>query len=339
MVRLLLALGLFIINITAAAYVVDANNIVAVLEGIFGNISNDDEKAGLIFGVALGSWFTIGLSQCFPRWRADIHASLSTWPLPGRPYLGLFVRSMDIVLIAIIVSFGIGSEVRQSQMIDDDILLFIVLFIVVLVFLFDLRKLLFPDVELGELVTRDVKKISGWALPDSITPELMNDPRLKLELARDLRARTGQLRRNSMAALMGIGILLVVAVNVIIFAGYIANLGVGQTDIERADSLLEAEKRHRDNVQNLIDRNERELVRLINNFALAKQRATSTAPVTRKPIIEEERKSLTKKERDEIEAVLLISNTEYRRYRLESITLKTRLNAREQTIKTRVMPS
>ena len=41
MVRLLLALGLFIINITAAAYVVDANNIVAVLEGIFGNISNE----------------------------------------------------------------------------------------------------------------------------------------------------------------------------------------------------------------------------------------------------------------------------------------------------------
>ena len=55
MVRLLLALGLFITNITAAAYVVDANNIVAVLEGIFGNISNNDEKAGLIFGVALGS--------------------------------------------------------------------------------------------------------------------------------------------------------------------------------------------------------------------------------------------------------------------------------------------
>ena len=62
-----------------------------------------------------------------------------------------------------------------------------------------------------------------------------------MELARDLRRRAIQLRRFSMIALVAIGMLLFVAVGVILFAGFIANLGVGQSNLERIQETLDAE--------------------------------------------------------------------------------------------------
>jgi len=63
-----------------------------------------------------------------------------------------------------------------------------------------------------------------------------------LELARDLRRRAIQLWRFSMIVLVAIGMLLFVAVGVILFAGFNANLGVGQSNLERIQDTLDAEQ-------------------------------------------------------------------------------------------------
>ncbi|MCB9928453.1 MAG: hypothetical protein H6844_03430 [Alphaproteobacteria bacterium] len=111
--------------------------------------------------------------------------------------------------------------------------------LLVMMVLYDLRGLLFPEVASAAMA--GAAQNAGWVLPEAITVELMGRPELRFELARDLRRRAIQMRRFSLVALAGIGVLLVVAVAVILFAGFIANLGVGATGPERIQQLLDAE--------------------------------------------------------------------------------------------------
>jgi len=109
--------------------------------------------------------------------------------------------------------------------------------------LYDFRQIVFPGMADLASEARIVgpKPTAGWVLPDSITAEMLGQPELRFELARDLRNRAMQMRRFSFVALAGIAALLVIAVCVILFAGFIANLGVGKTGPERIQELLASE--------------------------------------------------------------------------------------------------
>ena len=240
---------------------IDENDIgssfVLFLEELYNyNVTDVDVVLGVSTAVFIGALSTIGATLAIPGWRGLLRQSLAGWPLRSMPVVGACLRYLTIVIAIIFVSLSLGAMLDEDFQIVS-MLLGIVVFLAV--FIRDFRYFLFGEIVVNAAGSAAARQVSGWSMPEEIGEELLGTPALRLELARDLRARAGQLRRYSFFALAGIVALLVVAVLVIIFAGFIAGLGVGQTEGERVQALLNSEQSALDLSRNAYDRNRRQI--------------------------------------------------------------------------------
>ena len=235
----------------AAILIVEAlylNNLVASLaSAVFGRLNDapDLSQAALV-GVAVG-WAALGLASAVPEWKQASRRTILAWPLRRRPVTSYLIRATAfplIVALAMMLSVGLFGLWPIIVLIASAAALCGMM-------LFDVRAVVFPGIDLlaGGGPVNEPQPASGWVLPDTVTLEMLGRPAVRFELARDLRNRAVQMRRFSFVALTGIGALLVVAVCVILFAGFIANLGVGKTGPERIQELLTAETAALDRAQ------------------------------------------------------------------------------------------
>lgn len=198
-----------------------------------------------ILSVLIGVWFAIALVQFIPSWRSDLKKSLALWPMESRPYLSHLLRGSMAYIAVLIFLFSVRALIHYPNLGNpfEISTVFTSLYAFSFsayccLFLHDLRGLLFPS-SLSQIAPQSESKPEyDWTLPKSVTKRNLGKPELRLELAKDLRLRAGQLRHLSFYSLAGIGMLLVVAVLVILFAGLIAGLDVGRTDIEKANSIV-----------------------------------------------------------------------------------------------------
>ena len=261
MLRLIFFAGTFFFSVILGGYLIDENDIgssfVLFLEELYNyNVTDVDVVLGVSTAVFIGALSTIGATLAIPGWRGLLRQSLAGWPLRSMPVVGACLRYLTIVIAIIFVSLSLGAMLDEDFQIVS-MLLGIIVFLAV--FIRDFRYFLFGEIVVNAAGSAAARQVSGWSMPEEIGEELLGTPALRLELARDLRARAGQLRRYSFFALAGIVALLVVAVLVIIFAGFIAGLGVGQTEGERVQALLNSEQSALDLSRNAYDRNRRQI--------------------------------------------------------------------------------
>lgn len=249
MLRTILFLVIFGLSFVASAFVIDDANIDRaagdLLEAVFGPLTDENDIAGFALIGLLAAWLAFGIVMAVPAWRRRMAVSLTAWPLRGRPVASFFLRTFCFVVIGaalFLVAGGLGLVMI--------IPLGIVVFGYLGMLVNDFHGMLLRPEYLHPVDAQETSKSApGWILPESITAEMLGTPELRFELARDLRRRAAQMRRFSFVALGGIAALLVVAVNVILFAGFIANLGVGVTGPERIQQMLSAEETALDRAQ------------------------------------------------------------------------------------------
>ena len=248
MVRTLLLFLLICVSGVASTVIVDDLNIDRalgdLLEAIFGSLSEEDGTSLIALVALSSSWCAFGVAWAIPSWRRRLEISISRWPFRQSPARSYLTRTGGAVFLGLLMIL-LATNLDTSGIIDEAIaipFIFIVIFIYIGMIIHDFHGIMLSTKErdAATLVVK-AKATSGWILPDSITQEMLGKPELRYELAKDLRTRAANMRRFSLIALAGIGALLVVAVNVILFAGFIANLGVGQTGAERIQALLDSE--------------------------------------------------------------------------------------------------
>ena len=246
LIRTLVVLGHFVLCGTLAFLFLDGFNVPQVLGNLFaallGDVPEERMKAFLPFGILAGEWLALAVVRVIPIWRADLEISLPKRPIGGHPYLNHAARGVGAYFVFVLVAFGSGhlSGVTHRD-IDDIVLLFLSVFLIGLI-IYDLRNLLFPDRTKSNGGDAPFDPTFNWRVPTSISEGMLEEPKLKIELARDLRARARDLRRLSFYSLTGICLLLFLTVIVIIFAGDIAYRDIGKSDIERAKSVVQAER-------------------------------------------------------------------------------------------------
>ncbi len=210
-----------------------------LLEGLFGPLANENDLSiAALAGMSVG-WAALGLASLVPQWKQSARRTIFAWPLSRRPFTSYLIRVTVFpltVALALMLSgglFGVGP------------VLIVVASAAALcgMMLFDFRAVVLPGADERAMAGEAAADMppNGWVLPETVTLDMLGQPAVRFELARDLRNRAVQTRRFSMVALAGIGALLVVAVNVILFAGFIANLGVGASGPERIQAMLDAE--------------------------------------------------------------------------------------------------
>jgi hypothetical protein len=249
MLRTILFLIIFGLSFLISGFVIDDANIDRaagdLLEAVLGPLTDENDIAGFALIGLLAAWLAFGIVMAVPAWRRRMAISLTAWPLSGRPVASFFLRTFSFVVLGAALFLVVGGL---------DLVMIIPLGIVVFGYLGmlvnDFHGMLLRPEYLQPVDFRERNtSVPGWILPDSITADMLGTPELRYELAKDLRRRASQMRRFSFVALAGIAALLVVAVNVILFAGFIANLGVGVTGPERIQQMLNAEELALDRAQ------------------------------------------------------------------------------------------
>ncbi len=276
MIRTLLFLVIFGASLFLAVAAVDFLRLDRALgglfEALFGSFSDADTIA-MIGLVGLGTaWLAYGIAMSVTNLRQRLLHSVAAWPLAHRPTASFFLRT-GVFALATMIFMIVVSVVDPSGVAQDIVLLIFAVIGLAYVgmVLRDFHGLLLnPDLVGNTEGNTSDKRTSGWILPASITQEMLGKPELRFELAKDLRNRAANMRRFSFIALAGIAALLVVAVNVILFAGFIANLGVGVTGPERIQQLLDSETLALDNIQTSLRNLDARLVREEMDFHRAK---------------------------------------------------------------------
>jgi hypothetical protein len=327
MKRTLLLIGILTGSIFASGAVIDSyrfsRDLGNFLELIFGSMREEDVVAiaGLV-GLAASS-LTMAICMAIPSWRPIIRASIVAWPLKNQPIGSYFLKTATLAIGGMVVLSVMGG-LRDGF--DATILaLLCILFLAVL--LHDFRLLMIgddsvPTKEKGE--TTKANNTAGWVLPSTIDQSMLGKPELRLELARDLRSRAIQLRRFSMISLVAIGMLLFVAVGVILFAGFIANLGIGQSNIERIQATLDSE-------QAILARVERDLRGIDSRERSVKTNYERRMRITKKPIVEGAYKKSSEYER------LMIQRDQLKTLRGHHVkTLETIFAARQKFLEKRL---
>lgn len=286
-----------------------------VLEAIFGRISDEDDIAALAIIGLSAAWIAFGVTACVPAWRRRLYVSLWAWPLKNRPAGSFFLRTGVFALLATSI-FAITGGLGLESIVP----VFVSIFAYAAMVLHDFHGMLLrPDYLHAQDLPEAGMAAPGWILPDTITTEMIGKPELRYELAKDLRKRASNMRRFSLIALAGIAALLVVAVNVILFAGFIANLGVGQTGAERIQALLDTETLALNRVEHEIAQNSEARATFVPNQVRLAERST------RKKLDDDEIKAIA--ERAERSA-------EYRKLAVEGSQLVILREAHSQAIQT-----
>ena len=205
------------------------------------------DLANFLSAMLLGIWLSILIVHFIPSWRVDLQRSLPKAPLPNKQYLNHGLRAVLFYIVAVISALLVGRFLETTDLADRDFALISAVVAYTCFFLYELRGLLFPDTQIYKPPPPEPPV--EWRLPSSITKENLGKPETRLELAQDLRQRAGQLRRWSLYSMAGIGVLLMLAILVILFAGHIAEIDVGVTNIEKARSIVREEKTELDQLR------------------------------------------------------------------------------------------
>ena len=214
------------------------------LEFLFGSLSEENGFSGVALTTLGAAWLSYAAIMAIPIWRRRVIGTIWAWPIRNSPTTSFIIRTTVYVLgglliMLLLVNAAFFDPVSELMAIG---FLAVGSFAFLGMVLHDFRGiLLYDSTEHTVPQGSTAKPTTGWILPESITLEMLGQPALRYELAKDLRNRAAQMRRFSFFALAGIAALLVVAVNVILFAGFIANLGVGVTGPERIQQLLDSE--------------------------------------------------------------------------------------------------
>ncbi|MYI68127.1 MAG: hypothetical protein F4103_05025, partial [Boseongicola sp. SB0673_bin_14] len=248
-----------------ALYLVEP--LTSISESVFGKVRGSDVSTVFPIAILISVWVLIAVIQFVPSWRSDFEASLPKWPSRERPYLSFLIFGIVVCVACVFVSFAIGHLYEYFEVSSNfrEVSFPFVLLVYNLILLYPLRGA-FLDIPISAGAGVRQPKFSR-SLPATIRTRQLGQPELRLALARDLRARSGQLRRFSYFALFCIFCMLVVAVLVIVFAGTIASLDIGQSNIERAKAIVQAEQSIASRLRRSIAENERELDRRGKPFA------------------------------------------------------------------------
>lgn len=249
MLRTIMLLVIFGSSFIFSVFFVDDLNIDraagGILEAAFGPLQDENDIAGIALIGLMAAWLAFAIVMAVPPWRRRMAVSLIPWPLRNRPAASFLIRTFTFVTVCagvFLITGGLGLAMIVP--------LGIVMFAYIGMLVHDFHGMLLRTEYLKPVEFQETSRSApGWILPDSITADMLGTPELRFELAKDLRRRASQMRRLSFVALAGIAALLVVAVNVILFAGFIANLGVGVTGPERIQQMLNAEELALDGAQ------------------------------------------------------------------------------------------
>jgi len=203
--------------------------------------------ATLLLAMLLGMWLTISIIHVIPSWRVDLRRSLPQAPFPDMLYLNHGLRAVLFYVFAVISTLLVANFLEITDLADQEFAFILAFVAYACFFMYELRGLLFSVTQVYGPPAPTSS--AGLRLRSSITRESLGQPEIRLELAQDLRQRAGQLRRWSFYSMGGIGVLLVLAIFVILFAGHIAAIDVGVTNIEKARSILRVEKTELDQLR------------------------------------------------------------------------------------------
>ena len=212
------------------------------LETLFGRVNDEDVRVNAPILGFVGEWIAIFIIyKWIPDWRHNLETYLPRSNMSPLGYLTHAFRGFVYSITYMALLFSAGSLVYEFDNAYDILASTTATVAYFFALLYDIRGLLWHGAAEFHAAGRiDVRKFD-WMLPDSIHQEMLNSPALKLELAKDLRARAAQQRIFSFYSMLGILLLVFVAVAVIIFAGYIANLDITGTNINQIRSTVDSE--------------------------------------------------------------------------------------------------
>ena len=212
------------------------------LETLFGRVNDEDVRVNAPILGFVGEWIAIFIIyKWLPDWRHNLETYLPRSNMSPRGYLTHAFRGFVYSITYMALLFFVGSLVYEFDNAYDILASTTATAAYFFALLYDIRGLLWQGAAEFHAAGRiDVRKFD-WMLPDSIHQEMLNSPALKLELAKDLRARAAQQRIFSFYSMLGILLLVIVAVVVIIFAGYIASLGISDTNINQVRHTVDSE--------------------------------------------------------------------------------------------------
>ncbi len=243
------------------------------LELIFGPVRWSGVRSYVPPSILIGLWISIALSQFVPSWRIKDKSHLPRWPLKVQSGWALILRGIIALMAVMLVSILIAKSIPNAHRFIDETFSIMVPIVVFFGFLlYDARIYIFSDP--SQKGDRTSENESGnvdaliWPNPIQVVPGIVGTLDCRIAVAQDLRRRAERLYQFSSYTLRAIGALLVVAVLVILFSGFIAGLGVGETVIERARSIASTEKNKLDKlkrsgrqVENKINRSREEYSR------------------------------------------------------------------------------